>query len=344
MGWLGVALSVFALSGRSEAYGIWVSVLTWALLWLLYLSYVNVGQTFYGFGWETLLLEAGFLTVFLGSNDTKVPVIIIWLFRWLLFRLMFGAGMIKIRGDSCWRDLTCMFFHYKTQPMPNPLSWYFHHAPKWLHKFAVIVNHVTELIVPFGYFFKGSIAAFAGIITIIFQLLLIISGNFSWLNYITVVLSVCCLNDSILAFLPVRPPADLSDFTIHRYAVGPVAFVIAILSLKPALNLVSRRQLMNASFEPFHIVNTYGAFGSITKVRDEIIVEGSNSLEDETSWKEYQFKGKPGDIFLTPPIIAPYHLRLDWMMWFAAFSSCEHNPWFIRFLERLLKEINKLLL
>ena len=150
--WCGVALSIFTISGFSESFGLGVSMLTWALLWIIYLSLVNVGQTFYGFGWETMLAETGFLAIFLGSSDTRPPVIVMWLIVWVLFRTMFGAGMIKVRADPCWRDLSCLFYHYETQPLPNPLSWYLHHAPRWFHKAGVLFNHFTELIVPWFYF------------------------------------------------------------------------------------------------------------------------------------------------------------------------------------------------
>src|SRR5262249_4535816 len=124
--WLGVFLSMAALTGMSDQFGLWWSVTVWTLLWMLYLSFVNVGQVFYGFGWESILLEAGFFTIFLGCNRVAPPQVTIWVLRWLLFRVMFGAGLIKLRGDACWRDLTCLDYHYETQPMPNPLSWYFH--------------------------------------------------------------------------------------------------------------------------------------------------------------------------------------------------------------------------
>src|SRR5689334_19054166 len=123
--WIGFALSLFALTGLSERGGALLSAATWLCLWVLYLSFVNVGQVFYAFGWETMLLEAGFLAVFLGDRRAEPSALVILLFRWMLFRTMFGAGLIKIRGDACWRDLTCLFDHYETQPMPNPLSWYF---------------------------------------------------------------------------------------------------------------------------------------------------------------------------------------------------------------------------
>src|ERR1044071_3125480 len=117
--WCGVALSCFAVTGFSESFGLGVSVLTWALLWVIYLSLVNVGQTFYGFGWETMLAETGFLTIFLGSSDTRPPVVVMWLLVWVLFRTMFCAGMIKVRAYPCWGNLSCLFYHYETQPLPN---------------------------------------------------------------------------------------------------------------------------------------------------------------------------------------------------------------------------------
>ena len=117
----------------------------WLALWVLYLSIVNVGQTWYSFGWESLLLETGFLTIFLGNDDVAPPVLTMWLVRWLLFRVEFGAGLIKMRGDPCWRDLTCLYYHHETQPMPGPLSWFFHHLPKPLHRIEVAGNHFAQL-------------------------------------------------------------------------------------------------------------------------------------------------------------------------------------------------------
>src|SRR5437879_3724184 len=163
--WIGILLSCLAITGLSERYGLPFSMVTWALLWVLYMSFVNVGQTFYSFGWESILLEAGFYTIFLGSRNVPPPKLVIWMLRWLLFRIMFGAGMIKLRGDPCWRDLTCLNYHYETQPMPNPLSWYFHWAPEWTHRAGVAFNHVCELAVPIGYFIPGPTAAGCGLTT-----------------------------------------------------------------------------------------------------------------------------------------------------------------------------------
>jgi hypothetical protein len=336
--WAGVGLSCLALSGYAQR-GAAFTAAVWAALWVLYLSFVNVGQIFYGFGWETLLLEAGFLTIFAGGSGSAPNAVNVWLWRWLLFRIMFGAGLIKLRGDPCWRDLTCLDYYFETQPMPNPLSWYFHWLPASVHHGGVVFNHIAEVIVPFGYFAPQPIAAIAGVITIVFQLVLIVSGNLSWLNWLTIVLAIPTLSDHWLSWLPVTPPPLEAAHIVHRGAVYVLAAAVAVMSIFPVLNMLSQNQLMNSSFDPLHLVNTYGAFGSITRTRDEIVIEGSDdpAVTDRTVWRAYEFKGKPGDVSRLPPQVAPYHLRLDWLMWFAAMSSPFEHPWFAALLEKLLE-------
>ena len=337
--WLGVGLAVLVLTGWPQQRGTAVSAIVWALMWVLYLSFVNVGQTFYGFGWETLLLEAGFLAIFLGGRTTIPSMWLIWMNRWLLFRVMFGAGLIKIRGDSCWRDLTCLNFYFETQPIPNPLSWYFHWLPETVHKAGVAINHVVELAVPFAYFAPQPIAGIAGLVTIAFQGVLIVSGNLSWLNWLTLVLCIPTLDDRFLSWLPNSPPALSEPELVHRGAIYVLAAVVALLSVAPTLNILSATQVMNTSFEPFHLVNTYGAFGTITRTRYEIVIEGTDeaNVSPNTAWREYEFKGKPGDPTRHAPQIAPYHLRLDWLMWFEAFSPQPQDEWFIALLQQLLR-------
>lgn len=127
--WLGAVLSAAVVAGAASFVPLWATMLIWLTLWVLYLSIVNVGQAWYSFGWESLLLETGFLMIFLGNERTAPPILTLLLARWLLFRVEFGAGLIKMRGDSCWRSLTCLYYHHETQPMPGPLSWFFHHLP-----------------------------------------------------------------------------------------------------------------------------------------------------------------------------------------------------------------------
>lgn len=337
---LGVALSFFALSGFSEKFGLPVSMLTWFLMWLIYLSFVNVGQTFYSFGWESMLLEAGFLAIFLGDAQTKVPMAIIFLLKFELFKTMFGAGLIKLRGDPCWKDLTCLTYHYETQPIPNPLSWYFHQMPVWFHKMGVLYNHFVELVVPFGYFLFQPIAWISGAFTLFFHGMLALSGNFAFLSFLTAVLAITTFPDSILVkFIPVVVPATLSAHPFYSNTVVVVATILALLNIRPVLNLFSPYQIMNTSYDPLHLVGSYGAFGSITRPRYEVIIEGTDEdvITDSTKWKEYEFIGKPGRLDKSPPQIAPYHLRLDWLMWFAAFSPTAQDPWFIHFMQKLLQ-------
>ena len=337
--WVGLGLAVLTLTGWPQQRGAVVSAIVWALMWVLYLSFVNVGQTFYGFGWETLLLESGFLAIFLGGWSTTPSLWLVWMNRWLLFRVMFGAGLIKIRGDSCWRDLTCLNYYFETQPIPNPVSWYFHWLPETVHKAGVAINHVVELIVPFAYFAPQPIAGVAALVTIGFQGVLIVSGNLSWLNWLTVVLCIPALDDRFLSWLPISPPALHEPDVVHRGAVYLLAAVVAFLSVAPTLNMLSSSQVMNTSFEPLHLVNTYGAFGTVTRTRYEIVIEGTDesSVGQNTVWREYEFKGKPGDPARRPPQIAPYHLRLDWLMWFEAFSPQPQDEWFIALLQQLLR-------
>lgn len=339
VGWTGVALSAAVVLGLPDGWPLPATMAIWAALWVLYLSVVNVGQTFYAFGWETLLLETGFLAIFLGPAWSTPPVLLVLAVRWLLFRVEFGAGMIKMRGDPCWRDLTCLYYHHETQPMPNPLSWYFHHLPRPLHRIEVAGNHFAQLVVPWLLFLPQPIASVAGLVIVVTQAWLILSGNFSWLNVITIVLAVFAFDDAALAaIIPLARP-ETATVIEHQALVLIVAIGIALLSVRPARNLFSRRQLMNYSFDPLHLVNAYGAFGSVTKERYEVVIEGTADavVNAQTEWREYEFRAKPGDVRRLPPQYAPYHLRLDWLMWFAAFSSPMYHEWFMPLLEKLLE-------
>jgi len=334
--WTGCAVSVALIAGLDGHLPLWGGMLLWALPWVLYLSIVQVGQVWYGFGWESLLLETGFLAVFLGTGDTAPPVLVLWLLRWLLFRLEFGAGLIKLRGDACWRRLTCLDFHHETQPMPGPLSWFFHHLPRPVHRVEVAANHVTQLLVPFLLFTPQQVASAAAALMVLTQLWLVLSGNFAWLNWLTIALALSVIDWTPLAG---EPPALTSPPLWYEAAVIAVTALVLVLSHRPARNLLSRRQVMNRSFDPLHLVNTYGAFGSISRTRLEVVVEGTaDTVADEgADWREYGFRGKPGDVRRLPRPFAPYHLRLDWMMWFAALSPAYARSWFGPFTERLLR-------
>jgi len=339
--WFGAALSAAVVAGVADLAPLWAAMLMWLALWVLYLSIVNVGQAWYSFGWESLLLEAGFLMIFLGNDRTAPPVLTLWMARFLLFRVEFGAGLIKMRGDPCWRDLTCLYYHHQTQPMPGPLSWFFHHLPKPLHRVEAAGNHFAQLIVPFGLFAPQPVAGVAAAIIVVTQLWLVASGNFAWLNWVTILLACSAIDDSAWAVLLSVPAHAAPAAPPSWFAVLVLAFTVAVVCLSywPMRNMLSPRQRMNMSFNPFHLVNTYGAFGSIGRVRREVVIEGTGDakITGQTLWKEYEFKGKPGAVRRLPRQWAPYHLRLDWLMWFAAISPGYAQPWLRPLLQRLLR-------
>lgn len=342
--WLGVAVSLFVVAGGTNAAAM-------AILWLLYLSIVQVGQEFYSYGWEIQLCETGVLAIFLcpwrsvRPFASQPPAITLWLYRWLIVRVMLGAGLIKLRGDDCWRDFTCLQYHYETQPIPGPLSPLFHALPKWLNGVSVGFNHVVELIAPFFAFGPRAARRVAGVLFVVFQLTLIVSGNLAFLNWLTLVPAIACFDDDDLRrVLPKRflswaeadPPAPTGRAA--TWVAGGYALIAAVLSINPLANMVSSRQAMNRSFEPLHLVNTYGAFGSIGRERLEVIVQGSISddPDDDAAYVDYELPCKPGALDRRLCWITPYHLRLDWQMWFLPFNEADQNPWFIHFVGKLL--------
>ncbi len=343
--WLGAALSLVTLSGASECGPLWLSAAVWAALWVLYLSIVNVGQVFYGFGWESMLCEAGFFAIFLGPAQLAPSPIPVLLLRWMLFRVELGAGLIKLRHDRCWRDCTCLYYHYETQPIPNPLSRLFHRLPKPVHRFSVLFSHFVQLVVPFGLFLPQPYALAAGALLVFHQLLLIVSGNYAWLNWLTVVLAASTLWDPAFGLASVfreRPLAfDVVLYVLLALSLG--------LSVQPTLNLLRKDQRMNFSYNPLHLINAYGAFGSVTRERYEVVLEGTRNTPlgaPDAGWREYEFRAKPGDPTRRPPQLAPYHLRLDWLMWFLPFSAhvqddevyvLRHERWFLRLVRKLLE-------
>ncbi|XP_004628182.1 lipase maturation factor 1 isoform X1 [Octodon degus] len=358
---LGLGISSFILiSGCAN-------MILMAMLWVLYLSLVNVGQVWYSFGWESQLLETGFLGIFLCPlwtlsrlpKYTPTSLIVLWGFRWLIFRIMLGAGLIKIRGDQCWWDLTCMDYHYETQPVPNPLAYFLHQSPWWFHRFETLSNHILELLVPFFVFLGRRLCLLHGVLQIFFQVVLILSGNLSFLNWLTIVPSLSCFDDATLGFLFPSGPGGLKDRVlrmqkeeaggakpeprygclVRRVANISLGILLAWLSVPVVINLLSSRQVMNTSFNPLRIVNTYGAFGSITKERTEVILQGTasaNASAPDTVWEDYEFKCKPGNPWRRPCLISPYHYRLDWLMWFAAFQTYEQNEWILHLAGKLL--------
>jgi hypothetical protein len=343
---LGATLALLVVAGFANA-------LIMLMLWALYLSYVHVGQLWYGYGWEIQLLETGVLATFLCPLlDVRPfprrppPTAVVWLLRWLTFRIMIGAGLIKLRGDPCWRDLTCLYWHYETQPIPNPLSRILHFMPHWFQQLGVLYNHLAELVAPWFVFGPRPARHAAGIVLVVFQVILILSGNLSFLNWLTIVPILACFDDGLLGrVLPAglgrraaQAEATAKASGAQTIAVGALVAVVAVLSIRPVQNLFSSRQAMNTSFDPLDLVNTYGAFGSVGRERDEIVFEGTAdaAVSERTRWREYEFKCKPGDPLRRPCVASPWQWRLDWQIWFAAMTTPEGAPWTVHFVAKLL--------
>ncbi|MCR2810858.1 MULTISPECIES: lipase maturation factor family protein [unclassified Microbacterium] len=349
----GIVLAATLVCGIPQLGPPWVPMLAFLLLWFAYMSITSIGQTFYSFGWEMLLLEAGFLAAFLGSDSQPPPTVVVVLFWWLLFRLEFGAGMIKIRGGREWRDLTALTYHHETQPMPGPLSRQAHLLPRWFHEVEVVGNHFAQLVVPWflfapvlGLWVPGPgpalVGAMAAGIVLATQLWLVGTGNFAWLNWAAIVIAFSAVGVPGIG-APSSPPRDEPPWLIDALplpwliATSLVGIAYVVLSWPALRNLFAHRQLMNASFNRWQLANAYGAFGTVTKERIEIIVEGTMDEDpDAATWREYAFKGKPGDLRRIPRQFAPYHLRLDWLMWFLPLGR-SLDDWFTAFLVRLLE-------
>jgi hypothetical protein len=344
--WVGFGLSCVVVAGFANAPLL-------VVLWVLYMSFVHVGQEWYGYGWEMQLTETGFLAIFLCPLREMrpfprfaPPLPIIVLFRWLVFRIMLGAGLIKVRGDEVWRNSTALYYHFETQPIPGPLSRWFHFLPHTTLKVGVWFNWLAEIAAPFFVFGPRLARHVAGAVIILFQLSIVLSGNLSFLNWLTIVPALACLDDGFWArLLPQRLVQQATEAAARAETAKPqlavawvVTAIIALLSIQPALNIVSPGQIMNTSFDPLDLVNTYGAFGSVGKERYNVVFEGTNDAvaSDSAHWQPYLYKGLPVLLDQRPPQVAPYQLRLDWQMWFAAMSSPAEYPWTLHLVWKLL--------
>ena len=341
----GVVLSLVALAG-------WLAPAAFAGLWLLYLSLVAVGQEFLSFQWDVLLLEAGLLAVFLaasgrwrrGAPPPPPSRVALWLLWWLFFRLMFGSGLVKLTsGDPTWTDLTALFHHYQTQPLPNPFSWWAHHLPPLFHRLSTAAMFAVELGAPLLILLGWRGRRIAAAATVAFQLVIALTGNYTFFNLLTIVLCVPLLDDALWAGLGLRvtseaqaPPARWSLLEWGAMPLAVLVLVVSSLHLwaafhpravwpEPARSLVR-------TVAPFRSINSYGLFRVMTTRRPEIEVEGRR---EGGEWKVYRFRYKPGPLDRRPPVVAPHQPRLDWQLWFAALAGPRQSDWFFFFLARL---------
>lgn len=344
--WVGFLLSCIVLAGYANS-------IILAILWFLYMSIIHVGQEWYGYGWEIQLTETGFLAIFLCPLvDMRpfpryvAPFPIIVLFRWLILRIMLGAGLIKYRGDEIWRNGTALYYHFQSQPIPGPLSRFFHFLPHTMLKLGVWFNWLAELASPFFVFWPRYGRHIAGVTIVLFQINIMLSGNLSFLNWLTIIPALACFDDGFWAkILPQRivqkaEAAAAAEETSKPMATAAmiVTSLIALLSIQPTLNMLSPVQIMNTSFDPLDLVNTYGAFGTVGRERLNVIFEGTMDEypDEKTKWIPYEYKGLPVYLDKMPAQIAPYQLRLDWQMWFASMASPTDYPWTVNLVYKLL--------
>lgn len=347
----GIALSFLVIAGIAPAFCLF-------LLWLIYLSLAHVSTVFLGYQWDNLLLETGFLAIVFApmrlwpnlARENVPSRIVLWLLRWLLFRLMFSSGLVKLlSGDEVWRNLMALTFHYETQPLPTSLAWYVHHWPAWFHRASCVVMFVIELVVPFLIFFPRRPRTLAFWAFVLLMLAIALTGNYTFFNLLTCALCVTLLDDfSLMRFAPQKwrllsardAPPRLMRWLRNVTLTLLVTVVLTVTSVE-MLGMFGMRwsvgnPLVKLSewVEPFRTINGYGLFAVMTKSRPEIIVEGSN---DGENWLAYEFRYKPGDLSRKPPFVAPHQPRLDWQMWFAALGDGRANPWFVNFCFRLLQ-------
>jgi lipase maturation factor 1 len=335
--WLaGVVFSALLLAGTN-----WRVVRI--ALFFLYLSLVSTGQEFMTYQWDALLLEAGFLTIFLGSST-----LIVKLFRWLLFRLVFLSGAVKLLShDPTWHNFGALPVHYETQPLPTPMAWYFYQFPPIFQRLSVGFVFFVELLIPFLILAPRRLRVSAAFAITLLQALIALTGNYAFFNLLTVTLCLFLLDD---AFFRRRLPASIVNRIPHRFSDSSMRLLVrrSCILLYVLVLFVSGFQLVStfsrvhwapadeviAALAPFEVVNTYGLFAVMTTTRAEIILEGSN---DGTTWLPYEFKYKPGDPAQRPRWVAPHQPRLDWQMWFAALGDYRSNPWVLHLMARLLE-------
>lgn len=314
------------------------------LLSIFYLSLIYAGQVFMTFQWDLFLLETGVLALFL----FRFQVLGIWLLRWLLFRFIFVSGIVKwASGDIAWRDFSALSYHFLTQPLPTPVAWYAYYLPQSILQFGTAAALFIELFVPFLIFFPRRLRFLSAFAILILQGSILITGNYNFFNILTIALCLVLFDDAALRkIIPIR----LTSYIMRRvknirphmvttfFAVSFAVFTVFISFVQFNARFIGSVPMafirVDAVVSPLRLVSTYGPFAVMTKERMEIVIEGSN---DGINWSEYTFKYKPGDVNRPPLWNIPHQPRLDWQLWFASLGTTENNPWFMRFVQRLLE-------
>ena len=369
--WLGL------LASLAVVFNLWPRASLLICL-ICYLSFVAAAQDFSGYQSDGMLLEAGFISLFFappglrpGLAESHRPTrSSLFLLRWEWFRIYFESGVVKIvSGDYSWRHLTAMDDYYQNGPLPSWIGWYVQHLPHWFHASATVLTLVAELVLVFMLFLPRRWKINCFLIVTPFQLTIILTANYTFLNYLVLLLVVLLLDDKFLSSLtpakwrkrlvpttPVRSSRDETyvDDEDHAHQLRglqrflhPGKRVIAAWSLILVF-YVTLAGLLDTfpigNFLPdapvralmsFRIANSYGLFAVMTHERYEIEFQGSN--DGGQTWVAYPFRYKPQDIYKPPGVYAPYQPRLDWNLWFASLGQWRQNMFVMHTEERLLR-------
>lgn len=352
-GWSDGALRGVALAGAMLSLGLVVNFAPRYCLigcWALYLSFVSIGAPFLNFQWDNLLLETAFLSIFIAPGGlrprgTTAPnAVAVLLLQWLLLRLHFESGVAKLAsGDPTWRDLTAVVSYYETAPLPTWVGWYAHQLPVWCQQASSAMILLAELIVPWLIWSPRRIRTAAFVTLVSLQVVVILTANYTFFNYLTIALCVFLLDDRQLAPFTRRLGIGAPDIRLRtsrvwdRVVLMPLAVVMLLLSVVPFVRflrgLPETLVPVQSVLETYRLANAYHLFASMTLVRREVVIEGSN---DGETWKEYEFRYKPGDVTRPPPFVAPYQPRVDFQLWFLLLGQRWGAPYFERLLQRLL--------
>lgn len=347
----GVVLSLALIAGLAPAACL-------AGLWAFYLSLCAAGQDFMHFQWDILLLETTLLAVFIAPWSLKAwrvradpPGLARWLLWWLLFRLMFLSGAVKLlSGDEAWVNLSALRYHYETQPLPTWIGWHAHQMPAWFHQASCAMMFVVELVVPFLLLLPRRARHIAAALEIAFQALIALTGNYTFFNLLTVALCLLFFDDAFWTNLSSRfksAPATIARCCPARPRFCPRSLLLPAATLCFGLatfmtipELTRAREWPEWVYRARYVIsrsgsfNGYGLFRVMTRQRPEIIIEGS---DDGRAWLPYEFKAKPGDPARRPGFVAPHQPRLDWQLWFAALDFPRREPWVEQLCVRLLE-------
>ena len=292
-------------------------------------------------------------------NESPISPVALFLLKFLLFKLMFMSGMVKLSsGDEAWgwvnhsvhwSALTALDYHYWTQPLPTVFSWFADKHPEWFKKFSVVFCLVVEIIVPFFIWAPRRLRLTAAGLLIFLQVAIAITGNYCFFNLLTIALCLLLIDDAtwraVAAVAGRGSERNVDIAAANNRGYNYTAVIVLIITLpinlwlcwtaiRPEAEWPKPLGIIYSYLDSFRIVNGYGLFRVMTKERPEIQVEGS---ADGIEWVAYDFKWKPGEVNRAPRWCAPHQPRLDWQMWFAALGGPRQEQWFANFMVRLLE-------